>query len=76
MVKEAEITQDQYQHALGIESVWECFDLMQDEIFLKHGLQEEIRAYLETRWEEVRYVSVGDWEEGRDNDESTSVSTR
>lgn len=57
MAKEAETTQDQYQHELAVECVWDCLDLLQDEPALMVGLLDELNDYLMDRWIEVEYKS-------------------
>lgn len=68
MIKEAETTQNQDQHALGVNRLQECKDKLRKEPVLQEGFLGEIYDYLDERWEEIHYFSV--YTEDEDGDES------
>lgn len=66
MVKEAEITQDQYQHSEGRETAQRCLTYMKHGQIFDAKLLGNLRRHLECNWRRVKYFSVS----GEDDDES------
>lgn len=65
LVREAEITQNQAQHEVGVETVQECLYLLRNDPILGEELVYELHEYLGRCWENVKYFSV--FEEDEDN---------
>lgn len=58
LVREAEITQNQDQHEVGVETVKKCLYLLQYDPVLGKKLVDELREYLGVRWENAKYFSI------------------
>lgn len=70
MIKEAEITQDQYQHSEGNETVQLCLTRMKHDQILNAELLGDLRRYLEWNWKRAKYFSIpGEDDEEGDEDE-------
>ncbi len=69
MVKEAEITQDQGLHWLGVETARQCIDCLRHDGILDTNLLGELSKYLGSHWEKARYFSVPGEEDDKKGDE-------
>ncbi|MCL4470093.1 MAG: hypothetical protein M1547_02925 [Gammaproteobacteria bacterium] len=58
LVKEAEITQYQDQHEIGVDTVRQCLALLQHDQILGGKLLRELYRYLEHRWKKVKYYRI------------------
>lgn len=58
MIKEAEITQDQYQHSEAREAAQKCIAGMNHDQILDAELLGELRRYLERCWGRAKYFSI------------------
>lgn len=61
MVKEAEITQDQFQHYVAVEAAKMYLASMANHPVLGTAMRSGLPRYLASRWHAVRYFDVDEW---------------
>lgn len=70
MVKEAEITQNQYQHELAVDTARICIGMLKRDGVLNAELLEDFCSRLEASWRRAEYYSVvGEEEDDDENDD-------